>query len=210
MKPSVLLVSTNLAVPWIAPELREFVTGCSRAVVIGPSGQSSGSRDVAARLAAGALAAAGVAQVETAGVRGEGWADDGNWDCVCLAGGNPYDVLCGLREGRGADVINELAADGRRLVAAGLAGCALGRTLAHLPSFGPCLAAMGCRDQAGLGLLPFSLLPHANRWRAVRRDFTADLALGEARHGRIRTLDDDEVLVTGPRGERTVRAGVPA
>lgn len=131
-------------------------------------------------------------------------------DCVCLAGGNPFHLLDSLRGTGADDALDEMIAAGRPVIAAGLAACVLGRTIAHLSDFGLCVPAMGCREKVALGVLPFSLLPSANRWRAVRRDFGETLRRVEARHGLIRTLDDYEVLVMGPRGEQTIRAQGPA
>ena len=79
------------------------------------------------------------------------------------------------------------------------------RTVAHLRELGPCVPTMGCRDIVGLGLLPFSVLPSANRWRTSRRDFAATLEVAETRYGRLVTLDDDEVLRAAPGSEMMQR-----
>jgi len=49
MRTSVLLVSTNLALPWLAPEVRGVVGKCSRAAIATngePRRPAAGRRDV--------------------------------------------------------------------------------------------------------------------------------------------------------------------
>lgn len=198
MHASILIASTNLAVPWLAGELRGVVDGCMRAVVLtnAEPRRSTGGGD--ARLALEALRRAGVAEAVLLDLLTDEPPRPASCDCVCLAGGNPYHLLHCLRETGADDALDDLVAAGRPVIAAGLAACVLGRTIIHLRDLGLCVPAMGCRDLFGLGLLPFSVLPSANRWRASRRDFASTLKAVETRHGRMVTLDDDEALRAGP------------
>ncbi len=205
MRASILLVSTNLALPWISGELQEVVRGCGRAAVLTNASVRRPAQGMDARLAADALQRAGVAQVDLLHLPDDGLPPRDRFDCVCLAGGNPFHLVQGLRETGADEVLDELAAAGRPVLAAGLAACVLGRTLAHLHDFGLCVPTMGCREKVALGLLPCALLPSANRWRALRRNFAATLSSAEDRHGRVVTLDDDEALRFNALGESRIR-----
>jgi dipeptidase E len=206
MSASILMASTNLAVPWLAGNLRGVVQGCTRAMVVtnAEPRRAAGGGDL--RLALEALRRAGIAEVGLLDVLTDQPPHPATCDCVCLAGGNPYHLLHCLRETGADDAIDEMVAAGRPVVAAGLAACVLGRTIAHLRDLGLSVPAMGCRDVVALGLLPFSVLPSANRWRASHRDFTATVKRVEARHGRLVTLDDDEALRFGEDGVARVRS----
>lgn len=205
MPSPILIVSTNLAVPWLAGELRGFVQGCTRAAVVTNAEPRRPATGGDTRLALDALRQAGVAEVGLRDLLDDELPRPETCDCVCLAGGNPFYLLHCLRETGADDALEELVASGRPVIAAGLAVCVLGRTVAHLRELGPCVPTMGCRDIVGLGLLPFSVLPSANRWRTSRRDFAATLEVAEARYGRLVTLDDDEVLRAAPGSEMMQR-----
>jgi dipeptidase E len=198
MRTSLLIVSTNLALPWLAPEVRGVVGKCSRAAIITNGEPRRPTAGGDARLASEALRRAGLGEVDLVDLLADQPLRLAAYDCLCLAGGNPFHLLHCLRSSGADNAIDEMVAAGRPVIAAGVASCILGRTIAHLRELGLCVPAMGCRDMVALGLLPFSVVPSANRWRSCRREFSATLKNLEARYGPILTLDDDEALRAGP------------
>ena len=198
MRTSVLLVSTNLALPWLAPEVRGVVGKCSRAAIITNGEPRRPAAGGDARLALEALRRAGLAEVDLVDLLADQPLRFAACDCLCLAGGNPFHLLHCLRSTGADDAIDEMVAAGRPVIAAGLASCVLGHTIAHLLELGFCVPAMGCLETVALGLLPFSVVPSANRWRSCRREFSATLKKMEVRYGPILTLDDDEAFRAGP------------
>jgi peptidase E len=199
MELRLLLVSTNLAVPWLAPAVRSLVEGCGAIAVVTTAEPKLKERARNAQLACEALRAAGVARVDYFDFDRPGSDSLADFAGVCLAGGNPFYLLERLRETGGDQGIEDLAAAGRPILACGAATALLGRTLGHLREFDPSISDLGCTNPTALGLLPFSLLPQANRWRARCGDYADRLERRRRICGDIVELDDGAAIVL--RGE---------
>lgn len=201
--PRLLLACTNLAVPWLAPVLRNLLEGCRRAAVITTAEPQLKERSLNAVLALRAVQSAGVRRVEFVDVEFTGAASLAGCDAVCLASGNPFHLLDCIRTSRSEGVLDELIGAGRPVVACGPSTLVLGQTLRHLRLFDPSVSDLSGTSPVGLGLLPFSPLPHANRWRARWRDYAERLGGARKVLGEIVELDDDEAL--GCAGQEVVR-----
>jgi peptidase E len=98
------------------------------------------------------------------------------FDLIYLAGGNPHYLLKRLRETGGDHVVSSLIGAGRPFVGSSTGALVLGRSTAVVDSFDPALESHGFLSRAGLSLVPFSMLPHANRWREKYADYERLLA----------------------------------
>jgi hypothetical protein len=201
MQPRVLLVATNLAVPWLAPVVKSLVRDCAAIAVVTTAEPKLKERARNAMLAHEALRAAGVARVEYFDLDFPAGGTLAGYDGVCLASGNPFYLLERLRETAQDLALEDLLAAGRPVLACGAATLLLGRTLAHMREFDPSISDLGGVNPTALGVLPFSLLPQANRWRARWGDYAARLERRRKIGGEIVELDDDAAMVF-ERGER--------
>jgi dipeptidase E len=128
------------------------------------------------------------------------------FDLVYLAGGNPYYLLQRVRE-TGADVIlEEMIAAGRPVIGSSAGALLLGHSLNVIPVFDTSLPDLGCRNPTALGAVPFTVLPHTNRWKARFADYAARLATARVRcHSEILEIADDEAVLFS--GDTVTRLG---
>jgi peptidase E len=201
--PRLLLACSHLAVPWLGPVLRNLLGGCRRVAVVTTAEPKLKERSLNAVLAQRAVEAAGVRGAPFVDLEAPDHAGLAGFDAVCLASGNPFPLLDALRATRTDCELETLVASGHPLVACGPSAMVLGQTLRHLRLFDPSVSDLGGASPVGLGLLPFSLLPHANRWRARWRDYPERLDGARQVWGEIVELDDDEAL--GCAGQDVVR-----
>ena len=206
MDPRLLIVSTNLAVPWLGPTVRSMARDCASAAVVTTAEPQLKERAHHATLAHDALVGVGVSRVEYYDFDRLPAAALADFDCVCLASGNPFYLLERLRETGGDGVIEDLIAAGRPVFACGAGALLLGRTLRHVRSFDTSVSDLRCANATALRVLPYSLLLQANRWRARFGDYAERLELARRICGGMVELDDDEALLI--EGGVTVRLAV--
>lgn len=203
MGPRLLIVSTNLAVPWLGPTVRSMVQGCASAAVVTTAEPKLKERAHHATLAHEALREAGVPRVEYFDFDQAPAATLADFSCVCLASGNPFYLLERLRETGGDGVIEDLMASNRPVFACGAGALLLGRTLRHVRTFDSSVSDLRCANATALGVLPYSLILQANRWRARFGDYAGRLERARAICGEMVELDDNEALLIN--GSETVR-----
>lgn len=206
MDPNLLIVSTNLAVRWLESTVRSMAQDCASAAVVTTAEPKLKERAHHAMLAHDALARAGVSRVEYYDFDCVPAAMLADFGCVCLASGNPFYLLERLRDTGGDGVIEDLIAAGRPVFACGAGALLLGRTLRHVRSFDTSVSNLRCVNATALGVLPYSLLLQANRWRARFGDYAERLERSRRVCGEMVELDDDEALRIG--GGVTVRLAV--
>ena len=116
-----------------------------------------------------------------------------------MAGGNPYYLLQRVRE-TGADaIIEEMIAAGRPFIGSSGGALLLGPSLNVVPVFDTSVPDLGCRNSTALGVVPFAVLPHPNRWKARFADYAARLATARVlcRSKIVEIADDEGILVDG-------------
>lgn len=210
MHPRLLLASTNLAVPWLETTVRALVRGCGTVAVVTTAEPKLKERVHHATLVHGALVGAGASRVEYFDLDRAPASALEAFDGVCFISGNPFYLLERLRDSGGDSVVEELVALGRPVFAYGASVCVLGRTLRHLRTFDSSISDLGCANATALGLLPYSLLPQANRWRARFGDYAARLELSRKICGDILELDDGEALLIDEGATTRRSAQAPA
>jgi dipeptidase E len=121
------------------------------------------------------------------------------FDLVYLAGGNPYYLLQRVRETEADSVLEEMIAAGRPVIGSSAGALLLGRSLNAVPVFDTSVPDLGCKNPTGLGIVPFTVLPHTNRWKARFADYAARLAAARVlcRSEIVELADDESLLVEG-------------
>jgi dipeptidase E len=206
MTSRLFLVSSNLAQPHFTAVVINLARGATRAAVVTTAEPKLKERNRNAVLARGTLLAAGVPVVEFFDFDTQPSADLAAFDLVYLAGGNPYYLLQRVRD-TGADaVIEEMVEAGRPIIGSSAGALLLGRSLNAVPIFDNSVPDLGCKDTDALRLVPFTVLPHTNRWKARFADYAARVATaGMLCRSEILEIADDEGLLID--GETVTRIG---
>lgn len=209
MIPRLLLVSSNLAAPHLASAARNLARGAVRAAVVTTAETKLKDRNRNALRARETLLAVGLSAVEFFDFDTHPSGDLAAYDLVYLAGGNPYYLLQRVRATEADSVLEEMIAAGRPVIGSSAGALLLGRSLNVVPVFDMSVPDLGCRNPTALGLAPFTVLPHANRWKARFADYAARLAAARVfcRSEIVEIADDEGVLV---EGDSVVRVGDPA
>ena len=208
MTSRLLLVSCNLAQPHFATVVGHLAQGAVRAAVVTTTEPKLKERNRNAVLARETLLAVGIPVVEFFDFDVRASADLATFDLVYLAGGNPYYLLQRVRESGADAVIEEMIAAGRPFIGSSGGALLLGQSLNVVPVFDTSVPDLGCRNPMALGVVPFTVLPHSNRWRARFADYAARLATARAfcRSQIVEIADDEGLLV---EGDTITRIGDP-
>jgi dipeptidase E len=196
MTSRLFLVSSNLAQPHFTAVVSNLARGATRAAVVTTAEPKLKERNRNAVLARGTLLAAGVPVVEFFDFDTQPSSGLAVFDLVYLSGGNPYHLLQRVRETGANAVIEEMVEAGRPIIGSSAGALLLGRSLNVLPVFDTSVPNLGCKDPEALRLVPFTVLPHANRWKARFSDYTARVAAAAVLcRSEILEIDDDEGLL---------------
>lgn len=200
MPARLLLVSSNLAGTALRAAVKRIAAGATRAAIVTTAELRPVERRRNAALARLDLCAAGIAHLENFDLDRRPGDELAAFDLVYLAGGNPYYLLKRARE-TGADaVLERLSECGVPILGANAGALLLGPSLRHLRFFDASVADLGWGTRAALSLVPFTVLPHANRWRARFADYEQRLSLACAACGcQIVELDDGDGLLLDDR-----------
>jgi dipeptidase E len=193
MFPRLLLASSNLAAPQLARAAGQLVHGLSRGAILTTAEIKLKERSREAILARETLSGLGVPQVEFFDLDARSAVELAAFDFLYIASGNPFYLLKRVRETEADSVLEELIAAGWPVIAVSAGAALLGRSLHPLRMFDSTTADLGWRDPEALGLVPFSVLPHANRWSSRLADYTSRLE-------QARRLTNSEIVEV-PDGE---------
>jgi dipeptidase E len=199
MRSRLFLISSNLALPHFTAVVSNLARGAKRAVVVTTAEPKLKERSRNAVLARDTLLAVGVPAVEFFDFDPQPSAALAAFDLVYLAGGNPYYLLQRVRE-TGADaVIEEMVEAGRPIIGSSAGALLLGRSLNVVPIFDASVPDLGCKDTDALRLIPFTVLPHTNRWKARFADYAARVAAAAVlcRSEILEIADDEGLLIDG-------------
>ena len=199
MRSRLFLISSNLAQPHFTAAVSNLARGAARAAVVTTAEPKLKERNRNAVLARDTLLAVGVPAVEFFDFDKQPCADLAAFDLVYLAGGNPYYLLQRVRE-TGADaVIEDMVEAGRPIIGSSAGALLLGRSLNIVPIFDTSVSDLGCKDTDALGLVPFTVLPHTNRWKARFADYTARIVAAAVlcRSDIWEITDDEGLLIDG-------------
>ncbi len=199
MTSRLFLVSSNLAQPHFTAVVNNLVRGAARAAIVTTAEPKLKERNRNAVLARDTLLAVGVPAVEFFDFDKQPSADLAAFDLVYLAGGNPYYLLQRVRD-TGADaVIEEIVEAGRPIIGSIAGALLLGRSLNVVPVFDTSVPDLGCKDTDALRLVPFTVLPHTNRWKARFADYAARVATARVlcRSEILEITDDEGLLIDG-------------
>lgn len=175
MLPRLLLVSSNLAAPAFGATVKRFTQDAARGAIVTTSETKLKERTHHALLASAALAS-GTMSLEFFDLDQDPSEELEQFDAIFLTGGNPYYLLRRIRETDADAVLEKRYEAGVPLMAVGAATVLLGPSLRHLRIFDPNVPDLGWKSTAALNLIPFTVLPHANRWRSRFSDYEARLA----------------------------------
>jgi dipeptidase E len=199
MRSRLYLISSNLALPHFTAVVSTLARGAKRAVVVTTAEPKLKERNRNAMLAHETLLAAGVPSVEFFDFDSRASTDLAAFDLVYLAGGNPYYLLQRVRE-TGVDAIIEgMIAAGRPFIGSSAGALLLGPSLNVVPVFDTSVPDLGCRNPTALGIVPFTVLPHTNRWKARFADYAARVAAAAVlcRSEILEIADDEGLLIDG-------------
>jgi dipeptidase E len=199
MRSRLFLISSNLALPHFTAVVSNLARGAKRAVVVTTAEPKLKERNRNAMLAHETLLAAGVPSVEFFDFDSRASTDLAAFDLVYLAGGNPYYLLQRVRE-TGVDAIIEgMIAAGRPFIGSSAGALLLGPSLNVVPVFDTSVPDLGCRNPTALGIVPFTVLPHTNRWKARFADYAARVAAAAVlcRSEILEIADDEGLLIDG-------------
>ena len=199
MTSRLFLISSNLALPHFTTVVSHLARGAKRAAVVTTAEPKLKERNRNAVLARNTLLAVGVPAVEFFDFDKQPCADLAAFDLVYLAGGNPYHLLQRVRD-TGADaVIEDMVEAGRPIIGSSAGALLLGRSLNVVPIFDTSVPDLGCKDTDALRLVPFTVLPHTNRWKARFADYAARVATARVlcRSEILEITDDEGLLIDG-------------
>jgi dipeptidase E len=199
MRSRLFLISSNLALPHFTAVVSNLARGAKRAVVVTTAEPKLKERNRNAMLAHETLLAAGVPSVEFFDFDSRASTDLAAFDLVYLAGGNPYYLLQRVRE-TGVDAIIEgMIAAGRPFIGSSAGALLLGPSLNVVPVFDTSVPDLGCRNPTARGIVPFTVLPHTNRWKARFADYAARVAAAAVlcRSEILEIADDEGLLIDG-------------
>lgn len=121
-------------------------------------------------------------------------------DFLYIAGGSPHYLLKRIKEVRADKAIVQTVKKGTPVLATSAGAVVLGRSTALVDILDPNLDIEGTKDRDGLNLIPYSILPHANRWRQKVGNFSTKLReLEAACSSKIVTLDDGQSMLFSSR-----------
>jgi dipeptidase E len=196
--PRLLLVSSNLAAPSLAAAAGRLISGCRALALITTAEARLKERSREIILAHSILTSLGASGLEFFDLDARPAADLAKFDSIYIAGGNPFYLLKRAYETDADSVLAELTAKGIPIIAAGEGAAVLGRTLRALRVFDATAPDFGLKDPEALSLVPFAVLPHANRWRARFADYPGRLAAAEksCRCEIVELLDGEGLQIT--------------
>jgi dipeptidase E len=199
MRSRLFLISSILAQPHFTATVSILARGAARAAVVTTAEPKLKERNRNAVLARETLLAVGVPAVEFFDFDTQPRAGLAAFDLVYLAGGNPYYLLQRVRETGADDVIEDMVEAGRPIIGSSAGALLLGRSLNVVPVFETSVPNLGCKDTEALRLVPFTVLPHANRWKARFADYAARIATARAlcRSEILEIADDEGLLIDG-------------
>ena len=88
---------------------------------------------------------------------------------------------------------------GRPIIGSSAGALLLGRSLNVARIFDTSVPDLGCKDTDALRLVPFTVLPHTNRWKARFADYAARVAAAAVlcRSEILEITDDEGLLIDG-------------
>jgi dipeptidase E len=199
MRSRLFLISSNLALPHFAAVVSTLARGANRAAVVTTAEPKLKERNRNAVLARDTLLAVGVPAVEFFDFDKQPCAGLAAFDLVYLAGGNPFYLLQRVRETGADTVIEDMVEAGRPIIGSSAGALLLGRSLNAVPIFDNSVPDLGCKDTDALRLVPFTVLPHTNRWKARFADYAARFAAAAVlcRSEILEIADDEGLLIDG-------------
>lgn len=199
MTPRLFLVSSNIAQLHFTAAVGYLARAAARAAVVTTAEPKLKERNRNAVLARDTLLDVGVPVVDFFDFDTRPSAALAAFDLVYLSGGNPYYLLQRVRE-TGADaVIEEMVEAGRPIIGSSAGALLLGHSLNVVPVFDTSVPDLGCTDTDALRLVPFTVSPHTNRWKARFADYAARVATAGAlcRSEILEIADDEGLLIDG-------------
>lgn len=206
MRPAtnLLLLSSGIDSPCIRPALPGWVGASRSAVIVTTASREHKERSKHAVATRINFLSLGLEQVDFVDVEFEDASPLFRYDVVYIVGGHPFYLMHHLRLSGADAVLREINARGQALIIGSSAGAVvLGPDLRIVEAFDPELAT-GYEDFTGIGLVPFTILPHTNRWRERLPDFDERIQAFTGGTGlTLKMIDDGEALSAGVDGVPT-------
>ncbi len=181
--------------PTLLPALEARVAGLHTAAIITTASREHKEQSKHAVATREALHGLGFGRVDFVDVEFENPEILKRHHVVYIVGGHPFYLMHHLRRSGADAILRNISEAGETLIIGSSAGAVvLGPNLRIVEAFDPDLA-IGYEDFTGVGIVPFTILPHVNRWREKLpdleqrlRSFTADTGL------QVELLGDGESL----------------
>lgn len=196
MSPCVLLTSSGITSPHVQPVLDRLLRGLARGAIVTTAEAKLKERSRPALIAHGLFGELGIPDREFFDFDTRPADELLAFDFVHLITGNPFYLLKRARETGADGALETLLQSGRPCIASGAGALLLGPTLLHMRFFDPAVPHFGGPAAPALGVLPFAVLPHANRWRARFVDYEQRLSRAcTAARCQLAELEDDEAFL---------------
>jgi dipeptidase E len=207
----VLLSATGLTSPAARKAFLDVLgdgSSFSTAAIVTTASREFKERNKHAVAARDALLGFGIGRVKFVDVEFEDAALLRGCGVIYVNGGDPLYLMRHLRRSGADAVLREIVATQSALVIGTSAGAVvLGPDLRIVPAFDPELARdhEWGDDLTGVGLVPFTVLPHANRWGDKLPDLNGQLRRFAQETGlMVEPIRDGEALLVGGSGGKGV------
>ncbi len=201
---NLLLTSSGIDTPWVRSALSERIVGlyAKSAVIVTTASREHKEKSKHAIATRETFLALGLETVDYLDVEFEDATNLLTYDVVYVVGGHPFYLLHHLNLSGAGTILREIHAQNRAVIVGSSAGAVvLGPDLRIVATFDPDLST-SYGSLAGIGLVPFTVLPHVNRWQERLPDLVARLhTFTRKTELRVETIRDGEALQIGADGQ---------
>ena len=198
---NLLLTSSGIATTSLLEPVRERIDGYSSAVIVTTASQEHKEKSKHAIATRISLLALGLEQVDFLDVEFEDASKLLNYDVIYIVGGHPCYLMHHIMRSGAGSILREINAAGRAFIIGSSAGAVvLGPDLMIVEAFDSDLAN-GYGKLEGVGLFPFTILPHVNRWEEKLPNLNEKLkTFAEDTGLRVELICDGEGVFVGLDG----------
>lgn len=198
---NLLLTSSGIDSPCVRPAFLDAIKGCESAVIVPTASREYKEKNKHAVATHNTLLSIGLKQVDFLDVEFENASNLFGYDVIYIVGGHPFYLMHHLRLSGADAILREINTQGKAFITGSSAGAVvLGPDLRIVKAFDPDLSE-GYEDFAGIGLLPFTILPHVNRWEEKLPNLTERLkTFSDETNLPVKIIRDHEALLIDSKG----------
>lgn len=201
---NLLLTSSGIDSSCIRPAFSRSINGCASAVIVTTASREYKEKSKHAVATYNTFLSLGLKQVDFLDVEFENASNLFVYDVIYIVGGHPFYLMHHLRLSGADAILREINTQGKAFITGSSAGAVvLGPDLRIVKAFDPDLSE-SYEDFAGIGLLPFTILPHVNRWEEKILNLDERLkAFSDDTSLPVKTIRDHEALLIDSEGRLT-------